>query len=320
MNEMSRTEVRTHETRALFTTNTIMQQQNHKIKEVMINSQDPGATIDQLARIRGWFRPEDDSTFYPIIQDYVNERIDLAEASSKLFAPIDEKISNQRLDDVNFLDLWYSIIHSAKRISYLKLEMHDRVADLVTAFEDHNIVGNEKYNYLYKSLTDFPMACQESYNDAPAAYHGFVKIEVDAWTNANLFFARLTHKCLGDHSYFAIYAMRQALETPHENDEEGTIAQKYDAYVPAAVAWIFGFGSDLFHKEEDLTPTDPRFGNPGRGGKLWKGKAEFSPARWVFWQDRLAEVGNMDDVKEETRNIARDAVEHMERAQTFERV
>ncbi|CAO2651242.1 Nn.00g095390.m01.CDS01 [Neocucurbitaria sp. VM-36] len=294
--------------------------QNRKIRDVLVCCQDPGATIDQIAKIRGWFRPQDDSAYYPIVMDYVDERMDLGEASSRLFDPIDKSIAARKLDDVDFMDLWYSIIHAARRISIQQPHVHARIADLVAAFKDHQIAGNEKYNYLYSSLTDFAMACQESYNDAPVAHNGFVKIEVDAWTNANFFFAVLAHKGLGDHSLFAVYALRQALETPHQDDEEATAVQKYDAYVPAAAAWILAFGDDLAKMEKDLTPTDRKYGNPGRGGELWKGRAEFSKERWLFWKERLAEVGNMDEVNEQTRTITRDAVQHMERAETFERV
>lgn len=254
------------------------------------------------------------------MQDYVNEKVDLAEASKRLFTPIDEKISAKRLDDVHFMDLWYSIIHSARRISFGEIHMHAKLADLVAAFKNHDIPGNQKYNYLYSSLTDFSMACREAYNDAPAACNGFFEAEINAWANVNFFFARVLAMGLGGSHFFAIYALRQALETPHQDNEEATAVQQYDAYVPAAAVWILGMGRDLSSKEEDLTPKDQKQGNPGRGGELWKGKAEFSKDRWAFWKERFAEVGQMKDVREGTRNVARDAVQHMERAETFERV
>ena len=80
--------------------------------------EDEAAQIDRIAQIRGWFRPKDDSAHYRIIQDYLSENIDSNEVATKLFGPIDEKITASKLDDVDFLDLWYSIIHSAKRITF----------------------------------------------------------------------------------------------------------------------------------------------------------------------------------------------------------
>jgi hypothetical protein len=53
---------------------------------------------------------------------------------------------------------------------------------------------------------------------------------------------------------------------------------------------------------------------------LWKGKAEFSKERWNFWSERFAEIGKMDEVSEDTRIVARDAVQAMERAATFEKM
>lgn len=297
-----------------------MQELNRKIGDVVSSDQDEGTKIDQIAKIRGWFRPQDDSAFYPIVQDYVCGRIDFHEASSKLFTPIDEKISARRLDDVNFLDLWYSIIHSAKRISFRDAHLHDKIVGLVAAFKGHKIPGNEQYNYLYDALTEFSMACREAYNDAPTAHSGFFDAEIDAWANVNFFYARIAAKDLEDLSIFAIWAMRQGCETLQEQDDQSTAAQKYDAYIPAAAAWVFGMGAELFNKEVDLTPVDRKQGNPGRGGDLWKGKAEFSKERWAFWKERFADVGKMEDVSDKTRHVARDAIQYMERAETYERV
>ncbi|KAF1851739.1 uncharacterized protein K460DRAFT_401756 [Cucurbitaria berberidis CBS 394.84] len=297
-----------------------VEKQNREIREVIKSSQDPGVSIDQIARIRGWFRPQDDSVYYPVVQDYVNEKIDIKEASSKIFNPIEEKILAKKLDDVNFMDLWYSIIHSARRISFRQSQKHDRVVDLVAAFKNHEMTTNTKYNYLFSSLTDFSMACREAYNDVPEAHDGFFKEEVDAWTSLNFFFARITAKGLGDFAIFSIWAMREALETDYKDNAEATAVQQYDAYVPAAATWVLGMGRDLPQQEKDLTPTDPNQGDPARGGELWKGKSEFSKERWMFWKKRFTVVGEMKEVAEETRDVARDVVQYMERAETFEHV
>ncbi|KAI8934928.1 hypothetical protein NX059_008597 [Plenodomus lindquistii] len=298
-----------------------VRKQNEEIEKVLSTVEDQGARIDQVARIRGWHRPQDDSAYFPLIQDVVSERISMDDAIDKIFGPIDEKIAAEKLDDVNFLDLWYSIIHSAKRIDFQDVQQRDQMADLVDfvgKFKAHKIEGNEKYNYLYDSLTDFSMASREAYNDAPVAHNGFVDVECAAWVSLNHFLARVTEKGLHDFSMYAIWAMRQALETKLEDDVEATAAQKYDAYVPAAFSWFKGAGRTLFTKEIDLTPTDPNQGNPARGGPLWKGKAEFSKERWSFWKERLAAISSIDGVSEATKDVAKTAVEQMERSETFE--
>ncbi|KAF1943142.1 hypothetical protein EJ02DRAFT_453660 [Clathrospora elynae] len=297
------------------------EEQNRKIKDILPTLQDEGAQIDQIAKIRGWFRPKDDSPVYPVVQNYLNDKIQLDEASSKLFGPIDEKIIACKLDDVNYMDIWYSVIHSAKRISAREVQQHDRLVDLITAFKEHSIPDNEKYNYLYREMIDFDMACREAYNDAPTAHNGFIDVEIDAWANMNFFFARVVDKGLHDLSLYAIFAMREALETPPDDDDQATASQKYGAYVPAAATWLSGFGPNLFKKQKDLTPTDRKQGSPARGGELWKGKAEFSQERWRFWKERFAQISKMEGgVAEKTKEVAKDAVETMERSETFEHV
>jgi hypothetical protein len=297
----------------------IHQKQNQQIKEVVSSKDNDGAKIDKVAKIRGWFRPEEDSYFYAIVQDYLDEKLKLDDTCKKIFTPIDENINAERLDDVNFMDLWYSIIHSARRIYYRDADVHGSIAKLFAAFKEHSIPNNEKYNYLYQSPPDFLMACREAYNDQPIPGLSF-EVERVAWTNLNFFLAMLVGKKLADNSLFAIWAMRQALETPLNDDEESTAFEKYEMYIPAAAVWIFGAQGVLYHKEEDLTPKDKKHGNPGRGGELWKGKAEFSQARWNFWKDRFAEIGKMDGLGEDTKTLAKDAVEAMERAETFEKM
>lgn len=276
--------------------------------------------IDQIARSRKWCRPQESGSFYPIVKEYVNQNLEAKDASSKLFGPIDEAISASRLDDVNFQDLWFSIIHCARMTPFHKREDQERLVNLVAAFKNHSIPDNQKYNYLYSSMTDFGMSCREAYNDSPELDNKYSEVEADAWANLNFFFARITDKGLEDLSLFAIWAMRQALETSPEDELPKAAAQSYDAYTPAAAVWILGMGPILWRKEEDLTPTDSKQGNPARGGDLWKGKAEFSKERWALWKERFVAIAKMNEVSEKTRSLAKDAVEQMERAETFELV
>lgn len=239
-----------------------------------------------------------------------------------MFNPIDEKISAGKLDDVNFWDLWLSIIHSARRIPFNHVDKHAKVVQLVAAFKDHSIEGNEKANHLFSSLTDFGMACREAMNDDPAGpgEGGVVQHEIDAWANVNFFFAQITAKKIGDLSLYAIWTMREALEVVQQDDDQMTAAQKLDILVPAAAVWVHGMGSSLFTKKEDLTPKNRNAGNPARGGELWKGNPEFSQERWALWKERFAQIGKMEKVSENTRTIAKDACQAMERSETFELV
>ncbi|KAL5114832.1 hypothetical protein ACEQ8H_007261 [Pleosporales sp. CAS-2024a] len=298
-----------------------IQKQNHEIQEAISSSDDDGVKIDKIAKIRRWFQPAEGSEYYTIVQEYLAKTLTLDDACQKIFGPIDEKICAQKLDDVNFMDLWYSILHAARRTHYRNTALHQSMLSLVAKFKKHSIANHEKYNYLYDSLTDLSMACRETYNDQPSPESPF-PLEGIAWSNLNYFLALLTGTRLVDNAIFAIWAMREALETKLEDDETCTALSKYDLYVPAAAVWILGAHAVLHDKEEDVTPKDEKHGNPARGGELWHGKAEFSKQRWHFWKNRFATiVGQADDGLSETvRAIVKDAVGVMERTATLEKV
>lgn len=256
-----------------------------------------------------------------IVQEYLDEKIDMGEVVSSLFGPIDEKINAARLDDVDFMDLWYSIIHSARRVPYHENSgdcNHNKLVDLIKNSKEHSVPNNEIYNYIYSEMTDFGLACREAYNDVPVAHNGFIDKEVEAWANLNALYALVTKNGVYDLSIYAIYALRPALEEPPVDDPFSTATQKYDANIPAAAAWVFAYGHELCRLDKDLTPSDSKMGNPGKGGELWTGRAGFSRERWALWKERFTAVGKMDGVKETTRVMARDAVEAMERSETSE--
>jgi hypothetical protein len=198
------------------------------------------------------------------------------------------------------------------------VRQHSNLVDLVAAFKKHTVKDDEKYSYLYSEMTDFSMACREAYNDAPAAQNGFIEKEVDAWAHMNFFLARITDRNIFDLSMYFIFAMRTALEDKLQDDPEATAVQKYDAYVPAAGAWIMAAGHQLYRMQKDFTPSDDKHGDPARGGELWEGKSELSKERWMFWKERFAAVAKMNELQEKTRVVAKDAVEEMERSQTYE--
>lgn len=299
------------------------QDKKQKIAEILSSNSDEASQIDQVAKVRGWFRPQENSAYYPTIHKYLEGEIDLDTVTSQLFEKIDRQIIARKLDDVYFVDLWYSIIHSAKRVSFhgpeesaeYGLDFLAKVTNLLKAFRDHKVKDHEEYNYLYSSLCDFKMACDESFNDTPEPYAS--QVEIDAWANVNFFWSHITAEGLLDLSMYAIWTMREALENEQQDDVEGTAAQKYNVYVPAAAAWVLGMGRTLYRKEKDLTPTDRRYGNPAKGGELWKGKPEFSKERWALWKERFAVVSKMEEVSDKTRDISKDALQAMERAETF---
>lgn len=52
-------------------------------------------------------------------------------------------------------------------------------------------------------------------------------------------------------------------------------------------------------------------GNPARGERLWKGRAELSKERWTFWKRRFGEVKEMEELTDEVSSVAGEVVGKM---------
>ena len=101
------------------------------------------------------------------------------------------------------------------------------------------------------------------------------------WLSINAFAARLTATSSFPDSgtsfaLFGLWTLRSALE-----DE-----QELDANIPAAAQWVLFAGGKLYTLEEEYKPKKGG-GDPGRGGKLWKGRRGFSLERWAFWKEKF---------------------------------
>ncbi|ORY07926.1 hypothetical protein BCR34DRAFT_570288 [Clohesyomyces aquaticus] len=279
------------------------QERNRKVEDAISAIADEPSQIDEIAKIRGWFKPDSDNDFYPAIQKYLSGTADLAETVKKISIAID---AAKDIEDVTW-GLGYSVLHSAKRISFRDEQGHAKLVEFMREIKRHPKAEN---NNIY----NFGWAARETWNDSPGVSSGYSVPEIHAWSNVNYFVARLTKEGISEFWIYAIWAMRSGLE---ENEVKNYAhvpappSRKLDAYVSAAAMWVFAMGRELYDKEKDLTPTSPNQGNPGVGGDRWKGKAEFSKERWSLWKQRFGEVAEMQDVSDETRKIANEAFEAM---------
>lgn len=130
--------------------------------------------------------------------------------------------------------------------------------------------------------------------------------EISQWVNLNAFAARLTASRAADFSLYAIWTMRDALETPAAQTKTKTL----DGHVQAACAWIQHAGAFLYKCEESWDK-DPRKGDPAKGGLLWEGKSGFCRERWSLWRERMRELGVEKGLQDETRQAAKRAAERM---------
>lgn len=279
-----------------------------RIEEAVAKTNDEPTQIDSIAAIRGWFRPKDNSEIYSAIQEYMHDAADLETTVASITKPIDDAVVKQKADDYQWGYLWNSVLHSAKRVPFRQADRHTKLVDFVRAIKDH---PGPSSTQPYKSLPGFGMQARETFNDSPIHDLGQFAPEIHAWTNLNYFLARLTESEVHTFYMYAIWAMRDALEEKADPPKAW-----YDAHVPAAAAWVFALGSQLYAREEDLTPKNEYEGNPARGGALWTGGSEFSKARWDFWKRRFKEVAEEEEASEETKKIAKEAVAEMQRAES----
>ncbi|KAF2177840.1 hypothetical protein K469DRAFT_719311 [Zopfia rhizophila CBS 207.26] len=293
--------------------------------------------VDNFARLRSCFKPEDDSHSYPAIQAYLSGELELEDAVNKIAEPIEKAYSSAdhgcALDPSNpnsgssrnrstegFLrDLWYSVLHSAKRIPWND-SLQEKLLSLVQTvklrpdpprnfdIKKTKSDGVLSSSTLWSSLLLLGPTTRESFNDSPGVQAGYQPPEIAAWANFNAFLARLTSSSIANFWIYAIWELRSALETRHEKTKKYTL----DAAVPSAAVWVLILGKTLYDKEEDLTPKEANHGSPARPGELWQGgKPEFSKARWGFWRGRFAEVAEDEGLRMETSRIAGMASEFM---------
>ncbi|KAF2689368.1 hypothetical protein K458DRAFT_439719 [Lentithecium fluviatile CBS 122367] len=301
-----------------------LDKQTHKIEQEVISQNLPlNVQIDKVAKIRGWFRPRDDSKWFPIIRAYLNGETDLDETLRKVTAPIDEAINADTLNDgFPWDDLWYSVIHSAKRISYRDEAAFGNLIALMKAFKERDVPAKENGEPAYEGLPEFGLYSREAFNDSPGGGAGYTAPEVSAWASCNYFLARLTQDGLFDSSLFAFWTLSEALEqnitdSGEEDDMAATMVQKIDAFVPAAAVWVIGAGKALYEQKEDNHPKHGKKATMLEDLKdhesMWPRSARFSRERWAFWKQRFGEIAAMETIGEETRKVANEAVRAMEK-------
>ncbi|KAL0577541.1 hypothetical protein V5O48_004439 [Marasmius crinis-equi] len=134
------------------------------------------------------------------------------------------------------------------------------------------------------------------------------------WANINAFVARIVNARLLDFDMYAIWSLREALESSDLSKGDGSL----NGLIPAAAQWIFIAGSFIYQSDREWNPP-PNQGNPARGGPLIADvKQGFSKERWAFWKKGFETVSKNtgDPVAEKTREMAREAIEKMGEIET----
>jgi hypothetical protein len=125
------------------------------------------------------------------------------------------------------------------------------------------------------------------------------------WQNFHAFAA--ASEAAGLHAlglYFGLLRIVYALERT-----SNTIVE-LEIHVPAAAEWLIHTSRLI------LNSTNSDVGDLwGKDSEDWKGPDGISKDRWVFWKMRLEHLRLRDDLRHETRDIARKAQVAMEKAE-----
>lgn len=273
---------------------------DRRVRDVIAKIPQETQQIDDIAEIRNWFRPENNSECFPLIQSYLSEISDPQNILEKLrFTILAAHAAGGWWIPQDF---WLSIVHSAKRIPYTDTIQHEKLLSIIRILKpipDWETIPEEDPRYLvHVALPDFGMWVSESLNDAPGCGSGYFTPEIHAWTNLNHFFAIATQEGVADCWLFFIVAVEDGLEKFIRGDRSceahapGTGEEKYAAWVPAVAAWIFAIGKFIYDGGDALG---------------------YPKERWAFWKRRFGEIAVFGHLREETRRVAREAVVAMEK-------
>ena len=141
------------------------------------------------------------------------------------------------------------------------------------------------------------------------------KLFAAAIANFIAFSARLTQSGLVDRSkYFAIRDFRDVFEEVPDPRSRAYFKQgpRLDVYVPLVGIWIFLCGNFIF-----AHCRNPPENNGSQGcRKNWKGANGFSIERWNFWKKRSGEIKGHDQASEQTKELAAEVEERMNRIES----
>ncbi|KAK2754557.1 hypothetical protein FQN54_006958 [Arachnomyces sp. PD_36] len=235
--------------------------------------------------------------------------------------PVEPSSNDTPTTEGHLWDLWYSVLHCARRTPWRDSASQNRLLDLVRALgarpdpplpTQMTIPLKQDWMWssgkLWSKLLMLGPSTRECWNDCPRGESDTSPPEIHAWTNINAFVAAITKEGLSNFWLYAIWAMRSGLE---ESPKARSSVGDHDLHVPAAAVWIMVAGEEI-RKRDDVWEASRTGGDPACGGDLWKGKRGFCTERWDFWKSRFNTLRQQEGLWAETREIAAEAFRKME--------
>ncbi|EEU43555.1 uncharacterized protein NECHADRAFT_82950 [Fusarium vanettenii 77-13-4] len=237
-------------------------------------------------------------------------------------------------------DLWYSILHAAKRIPYTNDSRHEKLVELVRAFKARpnppppvpmTIPLKREWIWesgkLWTDLTVLGISVAEVSNDSPGCGAGWLWPELRAWENVNAFLARLTASHLMTFQSLGLWALKDATERSPSARYRRTCPPSDNEIlshrVILASLWVTIAGEQVFAEypkirdQRDIEVVDRILDLRDdklpwtRSRKKHKGRARWETARREFVRRRLEVESHNEGLPLEAREMASKATKAM---------
>ncbi|CCM05962.1 uncharacterized protein FIBRA_08201 [Fibroporia radiculosa] len=264
---------------------------------------------------------------FDILNDYLQPSsiLSLKEATEKLdrCCPLRrpdrdsaKERSEQEAEVERFLwGMWEHILIVATQVPY-RHPSQDKLAGLISSLK--NIPSDtvvKLWGTNMRIWQDLPMLGPNMREDLdvfnPKSHEGDAQAQ-ERWQSYNAFVARLFRDRTFDTPLYALWMLRDILEDIGTRQDPISL----DAGLPVAAEWIFVAGSILYdfcHSPDKHEPITHDIARAACGGRNYHGPPGLSLERWQFWKERFAYIQIHEPVEEETKHLAREAVEAMKK-------
>ncbi|KAI0112662.1 hypothetical protein F4776DRAFT_345219 [Hypoxylon sp. NC0597] len=233
-------------------------------------------------------------------------------------------------------ELWYGVLHAAKRIPWTDTTQQTKLISLVQALQarpnpplPHRTSVPLLRDWIWEPRSLWPdlvmlgPSLSEAWNDCCGCGAGWTQPEQHAYVNFNAFVARLVATGTKDFAVHGVWALRAALEcAPASTAMHRGAPPLVQSRLLVAIAaiWVLIAGEGMWSKRpeggegaEEAVPPDRQVDLGAREKKLpWYNKrdgAMWCTARWRFWKGRFEQEADNEELGEETRGLARRAGE-----------
>ncbi|CAJ2511335.1 Uu.00g069600.m01.CDS01 [Anthostomella pinea] len=246
-----------------------------------------------------------------------------------------EEIRNLPSTEGQLWELWYGVLHAAKRIPWTDTAREGKLLDLVKALKARpdppqppRVTVALRRDWIWETgkvwsdlLMLGPSAC-EAWNDCCGVAAGWTVPEQHAWTNVNAFIARVTANGLADFRSYGVRAACQALEYGENEDHNlhhnAPYPLKLELYVTVAAVWMLLAGECMYKECKDNGDSDgghhvKAVDVSSRGEQLpWFRQGDpIALVQWNFWRRRFDQEAHNDQLPWDVRELAIKSADRM---------